>query len=492
VSYAPVQLYYKNVMAEVIGPEHGITPEQWRRLAARVEPLIGVIEKEMLGEKRHPRITRTVYGSLPATTEIADAVMKLAEKLKDRCRNLVVFGIGGSALGNIAVQTALNPYMYNLDEKQRKGPRLFVFDNVDPVQLSSFFRWLGRDIEATVFNVISKSGRTAETAAQFLVVYKMLLDRYGPERLKQQLVITTGFETDKQNRHKSTLYNIAKDIDPDGTLLEVPDGIGGRFSVLSAVGLFSAAMCGIDIYGLLDGAKAMHERAVNPNFAENPAAINAAINYHYYRNGKKGSVIMPYCYALKDMADWYRQLWAESLGKAVDLDGNTINVGPTPIKALGTTDQHSQVQLYREGPNDKLFTFLQVENFDDDLTIGPAPKVAPELAYLCSRKMSTLLNSEKAATEYALLQDQRPCVTVLFDRLNAHSVGQFIYLFEATTSFVGALFDIDPYNQPAVELGKEATFALMGKTGPYKEGLSYEDFAQQIRAKTDIDQAFLV
>nr|MBC8217400.1 glucose-6-phosphate isomerase [Planctomycetota bacterium] len=200
----------------------------------------------------------------------------------------------------------------------------------------------------------------------------------------------------------------------------------------------------------------------------------------------------PYSYALKDMADWYRQLWAESLGKRVDLKGRDVWVGPTPIKALGATDQHSQVQLYREGPNDKLFTFLQVKHFNSDLAMGPAPDCAGELGFLASKKMSVLLNSEKKATEYALLQDERPCLTVLFDQINAHTVGQFIYLFEVTTSFVGALFNINPYDQPAVELGKEATFALMGKKGNYTSDCTYEQFAEEIRAKTDIDESYIV
>jgi glucose-6-phosphate isomerase len=477
-------------MADVIGDEHGITDEQWADLAEKVEPLIPLIVKEIAGHKRHDDITRTVYGSLPTNTDIAGKVMDQVDKLKERCDNLVVFGIGGSALGNIALQTALNPYMYNLDAKQRRGrPRLFIFDNVDPAQLSSFLNWLGDGLKRTVFNIISKSGRTAETASQFLLIKDRLAAKCRREPLADHIVVTTGFETDERGRFKSTLYKIAKAADPELPLLEVPEDVGGRFSVLSAVGLFSAAMCGIKIDELLAGAQDMHKRVSCENFKENPAAVNAAINYHYYNQGKKNSVIMPYCYALKDMADWYRQLWAESLGKSTDLNGNQVFIGPTPIKALGTTDQHSQVQLYREGPNDKLFTFLEVKNFDDDpeIVMGPAPDCAPELGYLAGKKMSTLLNCEKKATEYALIKDKRPCLTVLFDRVNPYTVGQFIYLFEVTTSFVGALFDIDPYDQRAVELGKEATFALMGKSGQYKPNYTYEQFAEDIRSKTDVD-----
>jgi glucose-6-phosphate isomerase len=471
VTKPQIKLYYKNVTAEIVGSEHGITDAQLKTLAKKTLPLISRLNKERKAGK-------TSYRDLPYNEKTVQKVKKLTAELKDRCENLVVLGIGGSALGNIALQTALNPYMHNLDDSQRPGPRLFVFDNIDPPQLASFLDWVGDKLDKTIFNVISKSGQTSETAAQFLIIHKLLLDRLGREGLQNQVIATT-------NRKKGTLRKIADDLNL--RCLEVPEGVGGRFSVLSAVGLFSAAMCGIDIDSLLEGARAMDARVSCEDFYKNPAAINAAINYHFYNHGKKISVMMPYSYHLKDLADWYRQLWAESLGKTQDLKGNEVYIGPTPVKALGATDQHSQIQLYREGPNDKLFTFLQVNNFNQDIKIGPAPDCAPELGFLADKDLSLLLNSEKKATEYALLQSKRPCLTVVFPEVNAYTVGQFIYLYEVTTSFVGALFGINPYDQPAVELGKHATFALMGKPGD-----EYEELAQQIQPLTEVDGDFLV
>ncbi|MFC1676584.1 glucose-6-phosphate isomerase [Planctomycetota bacterium] len=464
-----IKFYYKNVTADIIGPEHGITEAQFKELEEKTTPLIAQINQER-------KSGQTPYRDLPFNEQIPQKVKALAAEIKDSCENLVILGIGGSALGNIALQTALNPYMYNLDSNQRTGPRLFVFDNVDPAQLGSFLKWIGDKLDKTIFNVISKSGRTAETASQFMVIRKLLLDTLGPDGLKNQVVATT-------DANEGTLRKITDDT--GFRCLEVPDGVGGRFSVLSAVGLFSAAMCGIDIDALLAGARGMDERVSCEDFYKNPAAINAAINYHYYNRDKKNSVIMPYSYALKDLSDWYRQIWAESLGKSKALDGSDVYVGPTPIKALGTTDQHSQVQLYREGPNDKLFTFLEVENFNTDIKIGPAPECAPELGFLAGAEMADLLNSEKRATEYALLKDKRPCLTVLFDQVNAYTVGEFIYLYEVTTSFAGALFGINTYDQPAVELGKDATFALMGRDG-------YQDLANQIKPLTTIDENYLI
>ncbi len=468
---------YKNVTSSVIGAKDGISPRQLKSLGKKITPLISKINKQR-------KAGETPFRDLPYNKGISKDVNALVKTLRKKCDYLVVLGIGGSALGNIALDTALRPFLPNPKDKQSGRPQLFVLDNVDPAQFKSFLDYIEPALKRTVFNVISKSGRTSETAAQFMTIREMLIDALGKTGYRKQVVATTDAKG-------GTLRKIA-DNDKLQTL-EVPDGVGGRFSVLSAVGLFSAAMCGINISQLLAGARDMDARVKTTRFFENPAAINAAINYHYYTHCKHISVMMPYSYALKDMADWYRQLWAESLGKKLDLNKRQVWVGPTPVKALGTTDQHSQVQLYREGPNDKLFTFLQVNNFGRDVKIGPAPDCAPELGFLAGKKMSTLFNDEKKATEYALVWDKRPCLTVIFDRLSPHTVGQFIYLYEVTTSLMGALLDIDTYNQPAVELGKEATFALMGKEGycEYVE-MSYKEFAKKIIAETQIDEEYLV
>jgi glucose-6-phosphate isomerase len=469
VAQSQIRINYKNVTSAVIGRKHGISQRQLDSLEKKIEPLISKInEQRKAGE--------TPFRDLPYNKHFSKRVNTLVNILRKECDYLVVLGIGGSALGNIALDTALRPFLPNPKDKQSKRPQLFVLDNVDPAQFGSFLDYIKPKLKTTIFNVISKSGRTSETASQFMIVREMLIDALGKNGYQKRVVASTDAKA-------GTLRTIA-DSDKLKTL-EVPDGVGGRFSVLSAVGLFSAAMCGINISQLLAGARDMDERVSSEDFRENPAAINAAINYHYYTHGKPISVMMPYSHALKDMADWYRQLWAESLGKKLDLNKNEVWAGPTPVKALGTTDQHSQVQLYREGPNNKLFTFLQVNNFDPDPKISPAPGCAPELGFLAGRKMSTLFNNEKKATEYALVESQRPNLTVIFEKVDPYTVGQFIYLYEVTTSLVGALLNINTYDQPAVELGKEATFALMGREG-------YEDFAKKIRSKTKIDDNYLV
>jgi glucose-6-phosphate isomerase len=261
---------------------------------------------------------------------------------------------------------------------------------------------------------------------------------------------------------KGTMRSIC---DADGyATLPVPEGVGGRFSVLSPVGLFSAAMCGIDIDKLLDGAAAMDARCSHPDATKNPAAILAWLLMAHASKGRNIHVMMPYCNALYLLADWYRQLWAESLGKRVNKEGREVFAGATPVKALGTTDQHSQVQLYREGPNDKVFALVEVAKFDRDVKI-PSDLKVEALSYLHGSSLGALLAAEKRATEFALVESQRPNFTITFPRLNAYHVGEFIQLWDIVTAYCGLLLNIDAYDQPAVETGKVATFGLMGRKG---------------------------
>ncbi len=197
------------------------------------------------------------------------------------------------------------------------------------------------------------------------------------------------------------------------------------------------------------------------DFWKNPAYLNALFHYIYYKKQKRNiSVMMPYSNPLYDIADWYRQLWAESLGKKYSLLGEEVFTGQTPVKALGTTDQHSQVQLYAEGPNDKIITFITVKNFKYDYTIPNLYKDKNDVNYLGDKKLSTLLNSERVATEIALYNAKKPSCNIFFDSINEKSLGEFIFMYEVQTLFLGKLLGIDPLNQPGVEGGKMATYAM--------------------------------
>ncbi|MEM9559520.1 MAG: glucose-6-phosphate isomerase [Planctomycetota bacterium] len=448
---------YANCLSDRVG-EHGIDPD---RLAPASDAAAGAADLTRrlnasagTGWERW----RTLWAD-PAKTEYASACKRVAAERAGRFENLVVLGIGGSALGNIALQAALNPPTHNiLPAAKRRGPRLFVVDNVDPANLNAVLEVC--DPKDTLFNVVSKSGETAETAAQFMVIRDLLAKHVGQDASDHVVAIT--------DPAKGTMRTIC---DQAGyTTLPVPEGVGGRFSVLSPVGLFSAAMCGIDIDALLAGAAAMDERCRREDLAQNPAAMLAFLLVELgTKHGKPNHVLMPYCNSLYLMADWFRQLWAESLGKQTDRDGNTVHAGFTPIKALGATDQHSQIQLYREGPNDKVIGFLEVKDFAGPGTAGdvtiPKGLGVENLAYLEGKSMTALLNAEKRATEYALLESRRPNFTIRFPKVDETHVGELIALLEVATAYAGLMLNIDAYDQPAVETGKKATFGLMGRAG---------------------------
>lgn len=402
----------------------------------------------------------------PMRREHVSAVSSIVERCRGKFDNMVVLGIGGSALGNIALQSALNPPTYNLLPSGKRpggGPRMFVVDNVDPAYFGAVLKFCeqsdqsGGGLKRTLFNVVSKSGETAETAAQFMTIRAMLIEKLGREKHGENIVAVT-------DPARGTMRQICND---NGyATMPVPDGVGGRFSVLSPVGLFSAAMCGIDINALLDGAAEMDKRCSVPDLSKNPAAMIATLLTRLGREkGKTVHVMMPYSNALYLLADWYRQLWAESLGKRFDRQGKEVFTGFTPVKALGTTDQHSQVQLYREGPNDKVFCMVEVKDFGGDELPIPTGLGVDAIRYLEGSKFGTLLNAEKRATEFAFVESQRPNFTIEFPRIDAHHVGQFIALWEMVTAYCGLILNIDAYDQPAVETGKVATFGLMGRAG---------------------------
>jgi len=375
-------------------------------------------------------------------TPILDFVANKAGKFD----TMLVLGIGGSALGNKALYSAL--------KTERQLPRkLAVYDNVDPIFLHEILDSV--NLDTTLINIITKSGTTAETMAGYLILVDIIKRKY-PHDYQSRIVITT-------DKEKGFLRQVIKN-EGYGSFV-VPNNVGGRFSVLTDVGLVSSAFTGMDIKALLKGAADMRERCSSSEIMHNPSYLNGLIHFLYYRQGKNISVMMPYANALYDCADWYRQLWAESLGKRKDNRGRDIYVGQTPVKALGTTDQHSQVQLYTEGPNDKVFTFLSVEHFQHDYTIPNLHPERDEISYLGGKKLSQLLNAERFATEIALTKAARPNANLVFPLLDEYHLGEFIMMYEIQTVFTGKLLHIDPLDQPGVEAGKIATYALMGKAG---------------------------
>jgi glucose-6-phosphate isomerase len=447
-----ITMDFNNMMSDMIGEEQGIAISSIDALSDQLNAAV-----KAMSEKRAQG--KMDWRDLPYNQkEVVEDILKTASEIKEKFDVFVVLGIGGSALGPIAVQQALNHAQYNELPKEKRGgyPRLYVADNVDPEKIQALFDVI--DVEKSVFNVITKSGSTSETMSQFMIIKDILQKKLGG-KYNEHLIATT----DKEN---GNLIKIAK---AEGLkTFYVPRGVGGRFSELTPVGLLAAAACGIDIEEMLAGAAYMDEICKEEDVYKNPAYMAAVLQYIAMESGKNISVMMPYADSLKFMADWYAQLWAESLGKRYNLKGEEVFAGQTPVKALGVTDQHSQVQLYTEGPFDKVVTFLGVGKYSTTMEIAKGYENIPAVSFLGGHTLNELIHAEQAATEYALLKAKRMNRTITLPEVNAFTVGQLLYFMEVETAFTGELLGINTFDQPGVEEGKNATYALLGRPG-YEE-----------------------
>ena len=376
-------------------------------------------------------------------------VLEWAARAREGLDDVIVLGIGGSALGTVALRTALLPREWNLrTADQRAGrARLHVLDNVDPRSIRDLLQAV--PLTGARVLVISKSGSTAETMAQYLFVRDRL--RSASLSLREHLAFVTDAE-------RGALRAVA---DAEGIpSFAIPANVGGRFSVLSPVGTLPAALLGLDVDALIEGATAMRDRCASGVLRENPALAYAAFQWRAQTEAGQGvQVLMPYSDALRDLAPWFVQLWAESLGKRAS---SGEPVGPTPVAAVGATDQHAQVQLFMEGPADKTVTFVDVEEHDVSVLIPDAPDTPPDLAYLRGRGFGELLRAEARATAGALARAGRPSMTLQVTRPDAWHLGGLFMFFELATIYAAALYDVDPLDQPGVELGKQLTYHQFG------------------------------
>ncbi len=450
-----IRFDYTNVMADAVGEEQGLSERELEAFRGPSAKALGAVLGRRTKDLR--------WLDLPYQEESCQEIVEFAHSVRGRFRNVCVLGIGGSALGNIALQTALNSPYHNL-APPAGIPRLFVLDNVDPDLVGEFFDRI--DPAETLFNAISKSGGTAETMSQFLLAQEALRERLGDAH-REHMVVTTDAK-------KGVLRDVVRQ---EGyRAFEVPDGVGGRFSVLSPVGLVSSALVGIDVRGLLRGAATMDERCRTTELFDNPALLHAAVQFLLHtRRAKPMSVTFAYSHRLRDMGDWYAQLLAESLGKKHDRRGAVVHRGPTPIRAVGVTDQHSQVQLYTEGPHDKWFTLLAVDEPDHGVRIPEAYPESEGIAYLGGRTLKELFQAEREGTRIALTEARRPNAMLSMEMVDAHSIGQLVYLLELSVAVMGEHYDVDAFDQPGVEAGKIAAYALMGRSG-------YERRRQEIEA----------
>jgi glucose-6-phosphate isomerase len=445
-----LEMDYGNMMAPRLGGR-GIEPGRLDALRERFAEL-----HRDVGRRREAGDLG--FFDLLQPSELNARIQAFADGPGQAFENVVVLGIGGSALGATALLHALRGPDWNERDAEARDhfPRLFVLDNVDPHTVVALLERV--DVRRTLFNVISKSGTTAETMAQFMVIRERLAQAIpDDDGYRRHLLFTTDPE-------KGVLRDLAQR--ESIATLPIPPAVGGRFSVLSAVGLLPAAMVGIDPEALLDGARAMAERCDTDDLGRNPAGLFATLQWLADREADAPiHVLMPYEDRLYSVADWFRQLWAESLGKRRSLDGREVYVGPTPVKALGVTDQHSQVQLYVEGPFDKTVTFLAVAERDRDVGIPRLYDQVDALGYLGGHTLGELLDAERRATAAALAEQGRMNMTITLPRLDERAVGQLLMMLQIATVYAGGLYGVDPLDQPGVELGKQLTYGLMGRPG---------------------------
>jgi glucose-6-phosphate isomerase len=447
-------LAYGRMLQDHLDGEHGLPRARLPELAKR----FGAVQAEV-----RERRAAGEYGFYDLVDQGATVteIKHFAEGVGQAYDHVLVLGIGGSALGAKALLNALRaPHWNELDDEGRDFfPRLTVLENVDPTSVAAALRRI--DPRRVLVNVISKSGGTAETMAQYLVVRAWLEEALGGAA-SRHLVFTS-------DPAKGALREIAQ---KEGiATLAVPPAVGGRFSVLSPVGLLPAALVGIDIDALLRGAGRALERAASDDLLRNPAALYAALQWAADTQlGARVQVLMPYSDRLREFAEWYRQLWAESLGKSVDRRGQPVHVGPTPVATVGATDQHSQVQLFMEGPFDKTITFMAVDDPGEDVTIPTREGLPAELAYLPGHTLGELLKAEQEATSAALAKQGRMSMTLRLPALTPEVVGEAFMFFQIATGYAGVWYGIDPFDQPGVELGKRLTFAAMGRPGFSERG----------------------
>lgn len=462
-------LNFNNMMAKFVG-EKGIEEKELAQLADKMEKA----EKAMIEKRKNGGMD---WRDLPYNQDdVVEDILQYAAEVKDQFEAFVVLGIGGSALGPIAVQQALqHPYYNELPREKRGGwPRFYVADNVDPERLVYLFDVV--DPAQTLFAVTSKSGGTSETMSQFMIIKEMLEERLGKQEAARHIVCITDAE-------KGNLRPICEEEGYKSFV--IPAGVGGRFSELTPVGLLPAAMTGIDIKEMLAGAAYMDALCGDENIYTNPGHMYGLLSYVAMQQGKNIQVMMPYADSLKFMADWFAQLWAESLGKKFALDGSVVYAGQTPVKALGVTDQHSQVQLYAEGPFDKMIVLLGVERYRESITIPKTYAEIPSLGFLGGATHAQLIQTEQMATEYALLKAGKMNMTLTLPEVNAFTVGELLYLFEVATAFAGELLEVNAFDQPGVEGGKNATYAMFGRPG-------YEAVKAELDARPQPEQKYII
>ncbi|MCG6551125.1 MAG: hypothetical protein L7F77_02260 [Candidatus Magnetominusculus sp. LBB02] len=438
-----LEMHFGNMLEEVI-KEKGLSLVEIEEIRDKT----AVAHNQICGRKWDE------LAFIDLVSQDTSAIKEIAAKIVENSDLFLLLGIGGSAMGPRAILEALSP-MHNF----RHSPKIFIYDNIDPRSLEAIIEVI--DTRKTTVNVVSKSGNTAETVASFMIFWAHMVKALGSDAAKR-FIITT-------NPEGGILRQIVKEND----LMSLPihPSIVGRYSVLSAAGLLLSEIAGINSDELLLGAKDILTKCSNAELWENPAYMFSVLLYLMCVKEKRTvNVMMPYADGLKSLSEWFCQLWAESLGK--------LGLGITPYPAVGTTDQHSQLQLWMEGPEDKVVIFIRIDDYGSNIRIPVVFDKIEEFKLLSGQCLNDLINAAAKSTELALSNASKPNMTITIPALDAYHVGQLFMFFEISTTFMGFLFGVNPFNQPWIEAGKHNTFGLLGKSGFQKQREDIERMAK--------------
>lgn len=371
-----------------------------------------------------------------------ERIKKASKKIQNNSDCLVTIGIGGSYLGTKAVDYAMKGYF----PKNDKTELIYAGHQISGEYLHDLLDYL-KEKEFSI-NVISKSGTTTEPAIAFRFVKELLEEKYGKDEARERIFVTT-------DRQKGALKDLATKEGYETFV--VPDDIGGRFSVISAVGLLPLCVAGVDIDKFVQGFRKGIENYTKDSFDENVAIQYAAIRNMLNDNGKDIEVLVNYEPKLKYVSEWWKQLFAESEGK----DGKGI----FPVSVNNTTDLHSVGQMIQDGKRNLFETVLKVENADKDLTIMEDEENLDGLNYLAGKKMSFVNEKAMEGTIIAHVKGNVPNILLSLDDVSAQSLGELFYFFEIVVGVSGYMQGVNPFNQPGVEEYKSQMFKLLGKPG---------------------------
>ena len=430
--------HFTGLLSKEIG-KNGIRDTEYKKIQAG-------LRSAKRGVIRAGKTKKQGWMALPSDSKILDEVKRVRKNLPRHCTHLLVLGIGGSDLGARAILEALKP-------EKKKGDFEIVFagSSTNPDDVYEAFSKL--PWKKTCVNIVSKSGGTLEPMSNFLIAREQLIKAVGKKKFARQIIATTDPES-------GSLRQMA--IEEEYHLLSIPQNVGGRFSVMSAVGLFPAYLGGVDIDALQKGARDF-VRGFEKNTIQNCVVSRyAGLHFLHYQNKQRSiHVLMAYSQAMREFTRWYRQLIAESLGKAHDKTGKQIFIGLTPVASIGPEDQHSQLQLYEEGPMDKLITFLGFEQFANDMIVPEYEGELTKIKKVSGFALKDAIRAEMIGTMESLKEGKRPVDAILLKQCDAYALGQLFLFFELATAVLGELLRVNAYDQPGVERSKQCAMRVL-------------------------------